>query len=117
MQFVFYSHKSNQLETIEIGVSRVGWFIEHPNYSGTVFPNGTPHIQQYLQEHLTAYPPALGDAFEELWEAAVHDHLSDAEIQQSLDEFSQWVINFSMDKDAKHALDRKNQEQRKRSPA
>jgi hypothetical protein len=121
LHFDFFSYKEKQPDRIELKVSKVGWFMEHSCYRGTILPSGMPHLQHCLQEHDSACPPALGDAFEELWEAAVHDHLSDPEIQKSLDEFSHWVTHFSISRDTSHGFDPKAPDQqnspRRRSPA
>ena len=96
MQFVFLCKNSNQLETVNLKLTGVGWYMEHDCYRGNVNPDGRPYLQQCITKYSGDYPSALGDAFQEIWEAAIQNHLTEPEIQSSLDEFSEWVLNYTL---------------------
>lgn len=66
-----------------------GWLIQHPLHSGLANARGEPCLKQCIQE--ANYLEALGDAFEELWEAMRTNNLDTKEAQSRLTAFSQWL--------------------------
>lgn len=98
MHFDFISSKTGHKESIELQFTPTGWLMIHPCYQGTVAPNGTPYLQQCVTENSALAPSALGDAFEEIWEAANQHQIDAPEIQRRLDIFSEWVTSYTFHK-------------------
>lgn len=96
MHFDFYSKKDNHKESIELIITKTGWEMIHECYNGIVEPNGMPHLQRCIEENYMDVPPALGDAFQEIWEAATLEKIGDSEIQERLDAFSEWVSSYNV---------------------
>jgi hypothetical protein len=101
MYFTFFSKKDNQKEAIELTLTPTGWLMTHECYQGVVEPNGQPYLQRCIEENYTEVPSALGDAFQEIWEAATLNHISQAEIQERLDTFSEWVSTYNIHRQLK----------------
>jgi hypothetical protein len=101
MYFTFYSRKDGRKESVELLQMPTGWMMIHPCYEGMVEPNGMPHLQRCIEENYTEVPPALGDAFQEIWEAAALDRMTNGEMQERLDIFSEWVATYNVHKQLK----------------
>lgn len=101
MYFSFYSKKDNRLEKVELVLTNSGWYMQHDCYSGLISPEGLPHLQDCIHSNYSEYPPALGDAFSEIWQAATYQNLSQREVQARLDAFSEWVQHYSKTKSSK----------------
>lgn len=108
MYFSFFSKRANRPEIIELIITPTGWLMIHDCYQGIVEPNGRPHLQRCIEENYTAVPPALGDAFEEIWIAAKEERISNGEIQERLDTFSKWVSTYNVHKQLKPIYTIKN---------
>lgn len=94
MYLSFYSRKEDRLEIIELEWLQDGWFMRHECYQGKVQPNGYPHLNRCIEENYSPYPPAFGDALEEIWDAIRWGLLSPGQIQSRLDRFSAWLRAF-----------------------
>lgn len=94
MQLKLYSRESGQLEPIRLEISRDGWLMFHECYHGPCDRQGKPHLLDCIKHYFADYPPAFGDALEELWESAWTGVMGEAQIQQCLDQFSSWINSF-----------------------
>lgn len=92
----FYSKKNRQVEKISLQLTEQGWLMDHPCYRGEVDPPGTPFLLECFEENYAEYPPAFGDALEELWEAARSKQLEEPEMQNRFNAFSSWVMHYEI---------------------
>ncbi len=98
MYFDFYSYKDHHKDSIKLMLSPTGWTMTHECYNGQVEPNGMPHLQRCVAENYAITPPALGDAFQELWVAGNGHEIEYDELQKRIDIFSDWVATYNVHK-------------------
>jgi hypothetical protein len=96
MHLTFFSKKNQKQETIEVEKTEDGWYIQHDSYYGHCDKAGAPHLYRCIEENYAEYPPAFGDALAELWDAVEGGQLAEDEIQKRLDQFSKWVMYYTI---------------------
>ncbi len=89
MYFKYCSRKNQREEVIHLSWQKNGWLIQHSLHSGLANTRGEPYIEQCFPD--ANYLEALGDAFEELWEAMRINNLDTKGAQSRLTAFSQWL--------------------------
>jgi hypothetical protein len=96
--FKFLSKKNQRVEEIQFELKENGWYMVHPCYTGLVNPCGRPFLQYCIEENYAVYPPAFGDALEELWNAAHAKKLPESELQANMDDFSKWIMEYQLNR-------------------
>lgn len=96
MHITFFSKKNQKLERIEIQKTEDGWHIQHDSYQGHCNKFGSPHLYRAINDNYSEYPPAFGDALEELWQAIEDSQLLEDAVQDRLNQFSNWVMYYTI---------------------
>lgn len=91
MQFTVYSRRWGHNDTYEIARAETGWRVQHITTGGDCDKQGRPYLFNNLDHDSINYPASLGEYMEFLWEKVDEDSLSDAQIQQHLNQLANWV--------------------------
>lgn len=91
-----FSHRWGHSEDYGFDRIATGWHLTFLTDSGDCDKTGAPYLFKNLDHDSINYPKDLGGYLEWLWNKADEQSMSDADIQQHLDEIGNWIQQVEM---------------------
>ncbi len=92
MDLQVFSKRRGHNDTYRIRRTGTGWNIAFIAIGGDCDKSGKPYLFANLEQDDINYPHDLGGYMEYLWDKAEEEGMSDDQIQEHLNELSEWLI-------------------------
>ncbi len=89
--FKIYSNRWEHDDTYKLKRIENGWHVDYLYINGECNKNGKPYLFANLKQDQVNYPVNLSSYIYSLWNKAANDGLNHNEVQQYLNEISDWV--------------------------
>ena len=89
--FKVFSRNRGGDETYQVRRTPGGWHVSNTSVSGDCDKRGIPHLSDALKHTNIDYSSDVGQSFEWLWSEAEQHRLSDADLQDALEQLATFV--------------------------
>lgn len=91
MYLEVYSRRWGHPDKYHVDRTATGWRIDHLSITGDCDKEGKPYLFENLDHDSIDYPAGLGGYLAFLWDQAEAQKMTDAQIQERLEELGQWI--------------------------
>lgn len=80
------------ISDIRIEKTGEGWLISASSPGGECDKSGMPWLEDYLRRYVVDYPHDIFGRLEWLWDAAERERMNDIQLQEAIDQLSDWIM-------------------------
>lgn len=86
-----YTKRWSREDKYKLKRIKSGWNVSHISISGDCDKSGFPYLYKNFEQDSLSYPNDISGYLEFLWEKADEDFLTEVQVQNSLNEISEWI--------------------------
>ena len=90
-EFPVFSRRWGREDTYHLQRTNTGWYFRFMESQGPCDKSGRPLLFYNLNHDSIEYPETLGERLEWLWDKAHDEGLSHEQVQEALNQLSQWL--------------------------
>lgn len=91
MKLTYFSQHHHCDVTLAITKTDTGWYIKNIAHNGETDPEGSPILENNLNQDYVHYPVQVGAFLGHIWQQLHNDKIDEVWAQQMLDDIGRWI--------------------------
>lgn len=91
LKLTYFARRSNDEVTLSLQKTESGWYIKHIAHNGETDPEGSPMLENNLEQDYVRYPVGVGSFLGHIWHRLHYAEIDEVLAQQMLNDVGRWI--------------------------